>query len=319
MDNKIFVLYYGPSHEKEVSESTKDYYMDLYKDHSPILVKWIDLDIFKIMNDEYDLTNFLNFVKVHNGLIIIAAHGEYAEDGYIQEIFESQNIPFTGASSKTSKLCIDKNATQNLVKNIVNVPKSYIFDLQAFDFNDFTNKFGENYPIVLKPNKMGSSVYTFLIKNKEDLLTNIKNVQNKNLKDYEFIIQEYIQGTEYSVGVMLNDQEIPQVISITEIRPADEFFTYNSKYNDSNTTEITPAELEPSLKSLLEQHTIDIYNKIDPTNFYGRLDFIVRDSVPYFLEINTLPGFSKTSIVPQQLASRKLEDKFKINLLKYHN
>ena len=255
----------------------------------------------------------MKILTLNDALVIIAAHGEYAEDGYIQEIFETERITFTGASSKTSRICIDKTSTNLLVTEIVDLPKTYTFDINNYNPGRRDNCLGNVFPVVLKPNKMGSSVYTYLIKSEEELLQKIEELKKIELKDPEFILQEYI------IGVMLNSDGIAEVISITEIRPADEFFTYNSKYADSKTIEITPAEIPINLQKLLEATTLNIYNKIDPTNFYGRLDFIVKDGIPYFLEVNTLPGFSKTSIVPQQLIATGKIGLFKINLVKFTN
>ena len=172
---------------------------------NPLAVEWNTDKSFQIQERTTDLEGFVQYLKDTSSIVLIASHGEYVEDGYIQKIFEDNQIKFTGSNSKSCKLAMDKVAAQEAVKDIVNIIPTY---------TDYSKV---NFPFIAKPNALGSSVGIFLIEDEKDL----NQYKSEFSKDY--IFQPFIDGVELSLGTVREGEGYMELYP-TEILPTNEFF-----------------------------------------------------------------------------------------------
>lgn len=309
---KLYIIYGGPSSEREVSFSSKDYFAKLYEDQNPILVEWLEDFSFVLNNELYKEEDFYKFLKTQKGVAIIAGHGEYIEDGYIQEKLYKNRIEYTGSSPESCELAMDKIKSQRIAKKFAKIVPTYASLPNKFSLADMQKKIGNNFPIFLKPNARGSSVGCYIARSQEELEKLIKG-----LPDIEYIYQPLIEGVEVSIGSVRDGNNFLR-LSPTEIRPKlSIFFDWDSKYKEGGSEEITPCTLGEDFN----QKVCEIANKIHNSlglGYYSRADFIYsKNGELYYLETNTYPGMSKTSLVPQQLKHSHLEDEFKKGLIKW--
>ncbi len=341
---RLYIIYGGPSSEREVSFSSKDYFLKLYEDQNPILVEWLEDFSFKIYNNPQDLettrchpefisgshtpdschpelvsgshifteNDFYKYLSKQNCIAIIAGHGEYIEDGYIQEKLYKNRIEYTGSSPESCELAMDKIKSQRIAKKFIKTVPTYASLPNKFLLADMQKKIGTNFPIFLKPNARGSSVGCYIAQSHEELGKLIKG-----LPDIEYIFQPLIEGVEVSIGSVRDGDNFLK-LSPTEIRPKfSTFFDWDSKYKEGGSEEITPCTLGGDFNQKVCDIANEIHNKLG-LGYYSRADFIYsKNGELYYLETNTYPGMSKTSLVPQQLRYSHLEDEFKKGLIKW--
>ncbi len=303
-----YIVYGGPSSENEVSCASKDLFFELLQKYNPILVEWKKDKSFVIGERVFDLKGFLKYLKDQNGVFVNAMHGEFCEDGWIQEYLEEAKIPFTGPSSKSAKLSMDKIASQEVVKDLIDIiptknitVKGSSEDREALIREIISMRW--NYPLFLKPNAKGSSVGIYKIKNEKEL-ANIVDT----LSPDTYLVQPCIEGTEISIGTVCDKGKYLD-LPATEILPKGEFFDYKSKYTNGGSNEITPARISEEVMNMVKRMSINIHKRLN-LGCYSRTDMIIgKDGKIYYLETNSLPGMSKTSLLPQQLkAIGKLEE-----------
>lgn len=217
----------------------------------------------------------------------LAFHGEFGEDGSIQSILEALNIPYSGSKALCSGICMNKKQTKRILKaEGIKTAKSVILQKGEKLDKKVTDNIG--YPFVIKPCTGGSSIGVSIIKNKGNL---DEAIELGFKYDNEIIIEEYLDGVEYTVPV-LNGEALP----ILKIIPKGEFYDYSSKYDDGGSDKLEAClskELENELKIISE----NCY-KIFDCRSYVRVDFIVANGIPYVLELNTLPGMTSHSLFP---------------------
>lgn len=282
---KIAVIMGGVSSEREISlNSGNEVFNNL--DRSKYEVSKV------VINSTEDV-----FTKISNDIdfAFIALHGKFGEDGYIQSILEAKNIPYSGCGPLSSGICMDKNITKKILKHS-NLPTAeWIVTNSIYKINyDKIDSFG--YPVFIKPNSGGSSVATFCVRSKEE----IKNAVEKVLEVDEYaIIEKYISGGEYT-SFVLNGEVYPTI----SIKANSDFFDYTSKYNDNGAIEEV-VYLEDKLQKEINRIS-EICWRIFYCKAYVRIDMIIHDGVPYVLELNTLPGLTKTSLIPRSAAAKGL-------------
>ena len=282
---KIAVIMGGISSEREVSlNSGNEVFNNL--DRSKYEVTKI------VINNTEDV-----FTKISNDIdfAFIALHGKFGEDGRIQSILEAKNIPYSGCGPLSSGICMDKNITKKILKHS-NLPTAdWIVTNSINKINyDKIDSFG--YPVFIKPNSGGSSVATFCVRSKEE----VKNAIEKVLEVDEYaIIEKYIPGREYT-SFVLNGEVYPTI----SIKANSDFFDYTSKYNDNGAIEEV-VYLEDKLQEEINKIS-EICWRIFYCKAYVRIDMIIHDGVPYVLELNTLPGLTKTSLIPRSAAAKGL-------------
>lgn len=285
---KIAVLTGGPSEEHEVSlKSGKNVFDELtkngYSTELIVLGKGLNL---KSGDDSFQFPEYLKKFDI----VFNALHGEFGEDGKIQKIFDETEIAYTGSGEKASAIGMDKWLSREIFKkNGLVVPESQLVNADDIHLDS-------EFPVVLKPKDGGSSFGVFIIENKTDL----KEKTAEIFKRYkEAIIEEYLKGREFTCGVIEKQGEVFP-LPIVEIRPKNKngFFDYEAKYTTGMSEEIVPAEIDDNLRSLIQKAAITAHNAIG-CEVYSRSDFILTDKELYILEINTLPGFTATSLIPQ--------------------
>ncbi|EKE27630.1 MAG: hypothetical protein ACD_3C00183G0003 [uncultured bacterium (gcode 4)] len=243
-------------------------------------------DIF-ILPEE--MGRFLGAYKDYD-LALPVFHWEYWEDGTIFWLLDSIWLKYAFSPFAVHAICMDKSKCNILVEKIwVKVPRSHLFrSKKEIDSNKFS------YPLIVKPNSWWSSVATYKVNDFEELEKAVENVISIT-KDI-VLVQEFISGTEYSVPIIWNDALEALPIMRVELS-AWEFFDYEEKYNSDWSNEVF-WDIEEKLQNKLENDSKKIHSFLG-CRWISRIDFIVNESWVYFLEVNTIPGFSPASIFPK--------------------
>src|SRR5690606_23898848 len=233
-------------------------------------------------------------------VIVNTIHGTPGEDGQLQAYWKLLGIPYTGCDFYQSALTFNKRDTLSVLAKF-NIPKAksvYTSKKETIDRNAIIAELG--LPLFVKANQSGSSLGVSKVNQAEEFE---KALQTAFEVDENILIESFLDGREFSVGVLkLNGKTT--VLGITEIISENDFFDYEAKYLGKS-KEITPAQVNAEIEEKLIQTTAKVYDVLGMTGF-SRVDFIVMNGEPYFIEINTNPGLSPQSIFPQQVAYRRL-------------
>ncbi len=308
MKKKIAVAMGGYSSEYEISllsgrtvlEHLPRERYELY----PVIIGregwYADLPEGKRAVDRNDFSVEVNGKKIRFDAVFNAIHGHPGEDGALPAYWEMLGIPHTSAAFDKMALTFNKKYTLSVVKAYgIPVARSvFLHRREKLDEALVGKETG--YPLIVKPNKAGSSYGISLVHKREELMP---AVEKAFAEDNEILIEEYIEGREFSIGVIkLNGQT--EVFPVTEIIPENEFFDYEAKY-EGKAKEITPAHLTAAEERILKETARKVYEVLELEGV-SRAEYILRDGIPYFLEINMVPGLTPASILPQQiLASGK--------------
>ena len=279
---KIGVIMGGISSEREISlKSGKSIIDNIDKEKYEVVPIVIDK-----REDIITKTKGIDF-----GLL--ALHGQFGEDGTVQAVLQTLLIPYSGCGPLSSAMCMDKDVSKSILEaaGIRNAPWINLRKDDEIDFNEI-NKLG--YPVVVKPTHGGSSVATFIVKEEKD----IEGCVEQGFKwDNEVMIEKFIKGDEITCPVY-GDKMLP----VIAIKPKSEFFDFASKYQDGGAEEIV-VELEPKLQQEVEKMALETYKALK-CEVYSRVDMIVtEEGIPYILEVNTLPGMTKNSLIPKSAAA----------------
>jgi D-alanine-D-alanine ligase len=270
--------------------------------------KWVALDDFET---EYpilknDFSFILNDEKIMFDCVFNAIHGVPGENGMLLAYFKLLNLKHTSAPFYQMALTFNKRDTLSVLKEsgIKTAISIYLNKGDDIDLNQIINKVG--LPCFVKPNNAGSSYGISKAHTKEEILPAIEKAYKE---DSEILIESFLDGTEVSVGVIQYKGEI-KVLPITEIVTENDFFDYEAKY-EGKSKEITPARISEKQKVNIEETAKKVYSLLNVSGF-SRSEFILVDDEPYFLEINTVPGLTEESILPQQslLAGISLRELF---------
>lgn len=258
--------------------------------------KWVALDA----NDkEYsiDKNNFsfvLGTETIIFDCVFNAIHGAPGENGMLLGYLELLNIPHTSAPFYQMALTFNKKDTLSVVKEygIKTAVSVYLNRGDVIDADKIIEKVG--LPCFIKPNNAGSSYGISKAYSKEEIL---KGIDVAYKEDNSILIESFLNGTEVSVGVIEYNNEI-KVLPITEIVSENDFFDYEAKY-EGKSQEITPARISSAEKSRVEEVAVKAYKALNMSGF-SRSEYIFVDGEPHFLEMNTVPGMTEESILPQQ-------------------
>lgn len=221
----------------------------------------------------------------------IALHGKFGEDGTIQSVFQTLDIPYSGCGSLTSGICMDKDVTKKLLVS-EGIRTAEWVNVKSIEEVDYSAVEKIGYPVVVKPNSGGSSVATNIVKEEKGL----KEAVELALKyDSEVMIEKFIKGEEITCCI-LNGTMLP----VLSIKPNAEFFDYTAKYADGGSDEHV-ITLDKELHKEVEKMALDCW-KLFKCSVYVRVDMIIKDGKPYVLELNTLPGMTKNSLFPKSAA-----------------
>ncbi len=302
----IAVLAGGNSSEFDISlHSAEQVMLNLdRKLYHPYLIiirgkDWIwnapDGETYPVDKNDFSLDIQGNILHFDAAFIVI--HGSPGEDGKLQSYLDMIRLPYTGCDAFVSSLTFHKFACKlYLEKYHIATPPSVLVHFTG----GWTPSVlaGMKYPLFIKPNASGSS---FGISKAFHPSEVAQAIQKAFQESEEVIIEEFIGGMEVSCGV-LKTATRDMVFPPTEIVSRHEFFDYQAKYSDGLAEEITPARLPGDKLKLIQETASSIYTILGCRGV-TRIDFILHDNTPYFLEINTIPGLSKESIIPKQAAA----------------
>jgi len=242
--------------------------------------------------------------KLDPDCVFIALHGPYGEDGRIQGMFDLLGIPYTGSGCAASALSMDKIRSKALAEHAgIKVPKHVVFRAYEYerqgDVIRSTISVETGYPCVLKNPLQGSSLGMAIVESQAEL----KDTLVRELFSFGSTImaEEYIDGREFTCGVLdLEEGVEPTPLPVTEIAPVKaRFFDYQAKYTPGATTETTPAEIDERLRDRIQDIALHAHTLMGCRGF-SRSDMIATgDGEIYWLEVNTIPGLTITSLIPQ--------------------
>jgi len=253
----------------------------------------------KIAVDKNDFTLTIKGEKIHFDVACIAIHGTPGEDGRLQGYLDMMAVPYTTCNAIVSALTFNKSYCNKVVKafNIVNIANSvHLIKSEPYSMGSILEQL--KLPMFVKPNENGSSLGVSKVKTVEQLLPAIEKAFKE---DTQVLIEEFIEGREVTIGVYRANGYV-YTLPATEIVSKNEFFDYEAKYTPGVTSEITPAPIDETVNEQLKTKAAYIYKHLN-CNGVVRMDFILQKGTNklYFLEVNTTPGQSENSIVPQQV------------------
>ena len=280
MKKKILIISGGISKERTISLDTgKQVMKELVKNKYKV----------KIAEPNFELVNKIKSFKPN--VIFNALHGQFGEDGYIQTILESTGVPYTHSGVISSAIAMDKEISKKLfIKNNIITPKFfvYLFDKSNKNLIKLIDK-KLKFPVVVKPINEGSSVNVFICSRKS-IIRNLKLLENYK----KIIIEEFIPGREIQAAILNNKK-----LGAIELRPKRKFYDYQAKYSSkANTKHIIPVNLKKSEYNKLMDIAIKAH-KLIGCRGVTRSDFKYYDGKFFLLEINTQPGMTSLSLVPE--------------------
>ena len=280
MKKKILILAGGISKERLISLDT-----------GLQVAKELKKNGYKVKISEPNASLSKNINQFKPNVIFNALHGQFGEDGYIQTILEGFKIPYTHSGVIASSLAMDKAISKKIfIQNKINTPKyiKYSYEENKFDLIKNIEK-NLKFPVVLKPINEGSSVNVFICTKK-----NISRILS-TMKIYkQIMIEEFIGGREIQVAIMGNKK-----LGAIELKPKRKFYDYKAKYNvDAKTEHIIPVELSNNKLNEVMSLSLKAHKTIG-CNGVTRSDFKFYENKFYLLEINTQPGMTKLSLVPE--------------------
>jgi D-alanine-D-alanine ligase len=251
-----------------------------------------DQQEYLIDKDDFSIT--MGEDKITFDFVFNAIHGDPGENGVIIAYFDLLGIKHTSAPFYQMALTFNKRDTLSVVKQygIKAATSFYINKGDEFATDKIVEKVG--LPCFVKPNRAGSSFGISKVYKEENLITAIEKAYKE---DSEVLIESFLDGTEVSVGVIEYQGKIT-VLPMTEIVSENDFFDYTAKY-EGKSQEITPARISENIRSKIAAVSEKIYKILNMRGF-SRSEFILVDGEPYFLEMNTGPGMTQESLLPQQ-------------------
>ncbi|MFN4027658.1 MAG: D-alanine--D-alanine ligase [Flavobacterium sp.] len=312
---KVAIIMGGYSSEYQISLKSGNVvyqFLDqnLYKGYRIHILKdkWVYVDEqdneFPIDRNDFSVT--VNGEKITFDVVFNAIHGTPGEDGLMQAYFELLGIPQSSCDYYQAALTFNKRDLLSVLKpyGIKTATSYYLNQGDAIDEEAILKTVG--LPCFVKPNKSGSSFGISKVKTKDELAYAIVNAYKE---DNEIIIESFLDGTEVSVGV-INYKGNITVLPITEIVSENDFFDYEAKYLGKS-QEITPARISPEMTAKVSTVAKKAYEVLKMSGF-SRSEFIIVNGEPHMLEMNTIPGLTTESLIPQQakVAGISLTDLF---------
>ncbi len=291
---KIGLLIGGESAERDVSLSSGKSIEKALISLGHKVVKLDPIDGFASIED-----SILNVDLVFNGL-----HGGDGENGKIAAQLQSLNVIYTGSNEQSSRICMDKNLSKKTIaENDINTPKWILKNDTSSDILDGNFE----YPLIVKPNDQGSTIGLSIVKRKDQL----KDAFTNALQFADSIIFEsYIDGREITVPIVGS-----KAYPVIEIIPSHDFYDYECKYTKGMSQYICPAEISNKLSESIKDLALKIHTILD-CRHYSRVDFLLDSkNEPWFLELNTLPGMTETSLLPKSLKADGIEFKEIIQMI----
>lgn len=283
---KVLVLMGGTSEEREVS----------LRSGKAVLSALLSLG-YPAKGIDYNRMAINQIIVEQPDLVFIALHGQNGEDGTVQGLLDSLNIAYTGSGLAASVLCMDKVLSKKLFhyEGIPSAGFRIIKKNEMADLDAIRARLKQEIglPMVIKAATQGSSIGTYIVRQEEDV---IGAIQNAFKYSQEVLVEEFINGKELTVALIGNDQ--PEVLPIIEITSSNEFYDYESKYTQGMCEHIIPARIDQASQEEIARISRQVYNLMGCRGF-ARIDFMLdHNGCPYVLEVNTIPGMTEMSLVP---------------------
>ena len=308
MKKKIALVTGGFTGESVVSMKSSEFvYSNIdkneYEVYKIIISKaswyYLDSEQGKHEIDKNDFSLSFNGTKLYFDVAFIMLHGSPGEDGKLQGYFDMLGVPYTSCDALTSSLTMNKGYTKSIVEGIEDlyVAKSVqLFLHQGDHLSEITGKL--QLPYFVKPNNGGSSIGMSKVKAFVDLPEALEKAFKE---DPQILVEEFIDGREFSVGVYKGSEGV-EVLPATEVISSKEFFDFEAKYTPGMTEEITPGRMSEEERARVEKVVKDIYSRLNCRGMV-RIDYFLQKTTGnfYFVEINTIPGQTGTSFIPQQV------------------
>lgn len=300
----VAIIYGGYSEEWVISEKSAQVvlsHLDPQK-YATYLVRiaeasWsVSVDNSTIEIDKNDFSFSQNGTKTKFDVVFNAIHGTPGEDGKLQGYFDSLRIPYTSPGVMASSLTFSKSYCNGFLRQFddVNIATSMVVTKgESVEVNEVAERIG--FPCFVKPNNGGSSFGITKVIEPSGFNAALEFALEN---DTEAVVEQFINGREFGSGVYQRDGKIIP-LPITEIISKNEFFDYQAKYEGAS-QEITPAELDLETTQLIQETTAKVFARLKLRGM-SRVDYIVQDGKPYLIEVNTIPGLSEESILPQQV------------------
>ena len=305
---KVGVIYGGMSTEHDVSMmSGKNVLENLDKKKYDIIPIYIDKNGKWYINNK-EIKNIVDKLKEMD-VIFPVLHGLYGEDGTIQGMLELLKIPYVGCDIISSSMCMDKVYTKCVLQkaNIKQAKYIYIKNENTYVNEEFEEIKLENdeivklveeklqFPVFVKPSNSGSSVGVTKASNGPEL---IKAIEEASIYDKKVLVEEAIIGKEVECAVLGNDN--PKASTVGEILSAEEFYSYDAKYNNAESKTRIPAQISEEKIEEIRRTAVKAFKAMDCKGL-ARVDFFVKNDTNevYINEINTMPGFTEISMYPK--------------------
>ena len=298
---KILILQGGFNEEHNVSLNTSH---EIAKAVKKLKIKFKTLTVNPITFED-DILEYSNDYVCFNAL-----HGTFGEDGKIQKILKKNKFKVTHSNQSSSSNCFNKIKSKEIISKLnILTPKYDIIKIKDIDEKYLRNIKVKFRKFILKPASSGSSNGLVIIKSNRDLLLfyeKLKNFKNSFKKNENFLIEEYISGKELTVSVIKNQLNY-EPLEVTEIVSLNKTYDYQAKYTKGFSKHFIPARITKEN----HKHCLDLslkIHKIFKCNTLSRVDFILskKENKIYFLEINSQPGMTKMSLLPEQAKFKKI-------------
>lgn len=293
---KIGILYGGVSSERTVSLNSGKNVAEILQGlgHEVILIDVVTELLWRVFDQEII---FSDIVTYNFDLIFNALHGEFGEDGKLQSLLEILKIPYTGSGVLASSLGMNKSKCYEMLEKWdIDMPKTYeISNAKELEYLELP------YPLFVKPNNGGSSIATGRANNREELDTLVNTaLEYSNL----VLVQELIEGEEVTCPI-LGSGGHAYALPVGLIKTNNTFFDYEAKYNSDTTEEIFPAPISQKTTESIKNIALEVHRILDCKGI-SRSDFIITPTRIVFLEINTSPGMTLSSLCPKSAKANSM-------------
>lgn len=286
MKIKLVILAGGSSPERAVSfQSAEEILKNISKEK---------YDVFKIeVPDTQDNLWIIELMKIQPDIVFNVLHGGQGENGSVQGLLECLGVKYVGSKVFSSSLCMNKAASKEILRyNNIPVPED-ILVMHKVDYELLKDKFVEmNYPLIVKPNCGGSSIDICVAENYEELKIGIENIHFSN---DDALVEKYILGREITCCVIQINGKL-DVFAVLDIVTKNKFYDYTAKYENSDSADIGFTKLPKFLQTMIKEIAKKTFSSLNCEGF-GIVDMIVLNEQVYVLEVNTLPGLTKNSII----------------------
>lgn len=289
----VAILYGGPSGEHEVSVLSAKNILE-HIDRS--LFNVTEVCIAKDLTYQIDWTQYsedggiMEILKRNIEVVFPLLHGSYGEDGVLQKKLEERKIAFVGSSSRVSSVTINKKKTNEILYDEgLLIPKSSIVTRERYWHEC-------SYPLIVKPVDQGSSLGLFKFMSEKEYQGSLEKIFNNR---EQMLVQEFVEGREFTCGVIEKHNEVIPFVATEVIVTKGEMFDYDAKYTADGCKEITPANVDELLMKRIQEVSRRCHTVLGCKSV-SRTDMILKGDDLYVLEINTMPGMTKTSFIPAQ-------------------